>query len=241
MRRLPRPRRAARSMYHPPHPPALGPHARPAFCASVDNPDARTTLGASPSKPGRRPRRSSRGGDVASSFPRSRSREMRGSWAFRHLPPGEHRIEGTRRWRWRFPTRAGGRSATSVSDASSSMGTRRTTRRRCSGRGPMGWACTMTRPCSSRGGSDLALHDLQYTAAEFPARATFRSLQHRLRGGARRARRRAPALCCSTTTRGAPTSSSTPSSPACAGAPLPVSAAVEGTMLEVGAPAAGAI
>ena len=140
------------------------------FCPSVDNPDAHTTLYI-PEQPG---------GDAEEILARAmspphfpiRPREMRGSWEFKHLAPGEHRIEGFDVLALEIPHKGGERSDTGFltvgafaympDHAPASLGP-----------GPEQFGPYHETAVRLTLGVDMLLHDSQYTSEEFPARAHF--------------------------------------------------------------------
>ena len=206
------------------------------FCASVDNPQARTTL-CIPEQPG---------GDAEEILARAmspphfpiRPREMRGSWEFRHLAPGEHRIEGYDVLALEIPHKGGRTFGYRVSDGSSSMAYMPDHAPTVLGPGDAQFGPYHDAAVQLTRGVDLVLHDLQYTAAEFPARAHFgHSCIDYAVGLAAHAGARRLVLFHHDPWRSDEQLDAIVAG--CGGAPLPVSAAVEGSVLEVAAPRAG--
>ena len=141
------------------------------FCPSVDNPDARTALYI-PEQPG---------GDAEEILARAmspphfpiRPREMRGSWLFEHLSPGEHHIEGFDILALEIPHKGGRTFGYRVSDGHTAIAYMPDHAPIALGPGPDGFGPYHESAVRLTQGVDLLLHDSQYTSEEFPARAHF--------------------------------------------------------------------
>jgi phosphoribosyl 1,2-cyclic phosphodiesterase len=201
------------------------------FCTSVDNPDAQTTLYI-PEQPG---------GDAEEILARAmspphfpiRPRDMRGSWKFEHLMPGESRIEGFDVLALEIPHKGGRTFGYRVSDGRVAIAYMPDHAPFSLGPGPEGFGPYHEAAVRLTNGVDLLLHDSQYTSDEFPARAHFghSSIDYAVglaeHVGARHLALfhhdpwRTDAQLDSIVTR-------------CAGAPLPVTAAIEWDVLDVG-------
>jgi phosphoribosyl 1,2-cyclic phosphodiesterase len=141
------------------------------FCPSVDNPDAHTTLYI-PEQPG---------GDAEEILARAmspphfpiRPREMRGAWGFEHLAPGEHRIEGFDVLALEIPHKGGRTFGYRVSDGHAAVAYMPDHAPTSLGPGPEQFGPYHEAAVRLSQGVDLLLHDSQYTREEFPARAHF--------------------------------------------------------------------
>jgi phosphoribosyl 1,2-cyclic phosphodiesterase len=141
------------------------------FCPAVDNPDAHTTLYI-PEQPG---------GDAEEILARAmspphfpiRPREMRGLWEFRHLAPGEHHIEGFDVLALEIPHKGGRTFGYRVSDGRVAMAYMPDHAPNALGPGPEQFGPYHETAMQLTQRVDLLLHDSQYTREEFPARAHF--------------------------------------------------------------------
>jgi phosphoribosyl 1,2-cyclic phosphodiesterase len=141
------------------------------FCPAVDNPEARTTLYI-PEQPG---------GDAEEILARAmspphfpiRPREMRGFWEFRHLTPGEHHIEGFDVLALESPHKGGRTFGYRVSDGRVAMAYMPDHAPNSFGPGPEQFGLYHQTATQLTQGVDVLLHDSQYTREEFPARAHF--------------------------------------------------------------------
>ncbi|MGA8634857.1 MAG: MBL fold metallo-hydrolase, partial [Candidatus Dormiibacterota bacterium] len=141
------------------------------FCPSVDNPDAHTTLYI-PEQPG---------GDAEEILARAmspphfpiRPREMRGAWGFEHLTSGEHRIEGFDVLALEIPHKGGRTFGYRVSDGHGAVAYMPDHAPASLGAGPEQFGPYHEAAVRLSQGVDLLLHDSQYTSEEFPARAHF--------------------------------------------------------------------
>jgi phosphoribosyl 1,2-cyclic phosphodiesterase len=141
------------------------------FCPSVDNPDARTTLYI-PEQPG---------GDAEEILARAmspphfpiRPREMRGTWHFQHLVAGEHHIEGFDVLALEIPHKGGRTFGYRVSDGHVAIAYMPDHAPIALGPGPEGFGPYHEAALRLTDGVDMVLHDSQYTSEEFPARAHF--------------------------------------------------------------------
>lgn len=141
------------------------------FCPSVDNPDAQTKLYI-PEQPG---------GDAEEILARAmspphfpiRPREMRGSWTFEHLTPGEYRFEGFDVLALEIPHKGGRTFGYRVSDGQVAVAYMPDHSPFSLGPGPEQFGPYHDTAMQLTQGVDLMLHDSQYTREEFPARAHF--------------------------------------------------------------------
>ncbi|MFZ0129215.1 MAG: MBL fold metallo-hydrolase [Candidatus Dormiibacterota bacterium] len=141
------------------------------FCRSVDNPDARTALYI-PEQPG---------GDAEEILARAmspphfpiRPREMRGAWDFRHLAPGRHRVEGFDVHALEIPHKGGRTYGYRISDGRTSIAYMPDHAPNVLGPGPEDFGPYHEAAVELTHGVDVLLHDSQYTSEEFPARAHF--------------------------------------------------------------------
>jgi ribonuclease BN (tRNA processing enzyme) len=141
------------------------------FCRSVDNPDARTTLYI-PEQPGGNAEEILARAMSPPHFP-IRPREMRGAWDFRHLAPGRHRIEGFDVEAVEIPHKGGRTFGYRVSDGRSSIAYMPDHAPTVFGPGPAEFGPYHEAAVELAQGVDVLLHDSQYTSEEFPARAHF--------------------------------------------------------------------
>lgn len=141
------------------------------FCPAVDNPDARTTLYIPQQQ----------GGDAEEILARAmspphfpiRPREMRGFWEFRHLTAGEHHIEGFDVLALEIPHKGGRTFGYRVSDGGGAMAYMPDHGPTSLGPGPEQFGLYHETAMQLTQGVDVLLHDSQYTGEEFPARAHF--------------------------------------------------------------------
>lgn len=141
------------------------------FCPSVDNPDARTTLYIP----------AQQGGDAEEILARAmspphfpiRPSELRGSWRFEHLAAGAHQIEGFDVLALEIPHKGGRTFGYRVSDGQISIAYMPDHAPISLGPGPDGFGPYHEAAVRLTEGADVLLHDSQYTSEEFPARAHF--------------------------------------------------------------------
>jgi phosphoribosyl 1,2-cyclic phosphodiesterase len=200
------------------------------FCASVDNPDARTTLYI--------PEQS--GGDAEEILARAmspphfpiRPSEMRGSWDFRHLAPGEHAIEGFTVLALEIPHKGGRTFGYRVSDEHGAIAYMPDHAPNALGPGPEQFGPYHESAVALTEGVDIVLHDSQYTREEFPARAHFghSSIDYAVGLAAHAGARRLVLFHHDPSRSDAQLDSIVEQ---WTGAPLPVTAAVEGDVLDV--------
>jgi phosphoribosyl 1,2-cyclic phosphodiesterase len=98
---------------------------------------------------------------------------MRGSWEFKHLPPGEYRIEGFDVLALEIPHKGGRTFGYRVSDGRSAFAYMPDHAPASLGPGPQQFGPYHETAVRLTQGADLLLHDSQYTSEEFPARAHF--------------------------------------------------------------------
>lgn len=141
------------------------------FCTSVDNPDAHTKLFI-PEQPGGDAEEILAHAMSPPHFP-IRPREMRGSWTFEHLAPGEYRIEGFDVLALEIPHKGGRAFGYRVSDGRGAVAYMPDHAPVALGPGPDGFGPYHEAALRLTQGVDVMLHDSQYTREEFPARAHF--------------------------------------------------------------------
>jgi phosphoribosyl 1,2-cyclic phosphodiesterase len=141
------------------------------FCPSVDNPDAHTTLYI-PEQPGGHAEEILARAMSPPHFP-IRPREMRGSWEFKHLAPGEYRIEGFDVLALEIPHKGGRTFGYRVSDGRGAFAYMPDHAPASLGPGPEQFGPYHETAVRLTQGVDMLLHDSQYTSDEFPARAHF--------------------------------------------------------------------
>jgi len=141
------------------------------FCTAVDNPEARTTLYI-PEQPG---------GDAEEILARAMSPphfpirpcELRGAWDFAHLPAGEHHIEGFEVLALEIPHKGGRTFGYRVSDGRTSIAYLPDHSPISVGQGPDGLGAYHEGALRLAAAVDVLIHDSQYTREEFAARAHF--------------------------------------------------------------------
>jgi phosphoribosyl 1,2-cyclic phosphodiesterase len=98
---------------------------------------------------------------------------MRGLWEFQHLAPGEHRIEGFDVLALEIPHKGGRTFGYRVSDGRVAMAYMPDHAPISLGPGPEQFGPYHETAVQLAQGVDVLLHDSQYTREEFPARAHF--------------------------------------------------------------------
>jgi len=106
------------------------------------------------------------------SFP-IRPSQLRGDWRFHGLEEGEHELAGFRVLAREVPHKGGRTFGYRVSDGRATLAYLPDHHPRSLGPGPDGFGPYHEAACALADGVDLLLHDAQYTAEEFPARAAF--------------------------------------------------------------------
>lgn len=141
------------------------------FCASIDHPDATTALYI-PEQPG---------GDAEEILARAmspphfpiRPSELRGEWRFHHLREGTHRLEGFEVLALEIPHKGGRTFGYRVSDGASTVAYLPDHAPISLGAGSEGFGPYHENALRLAHNVDVLLHDSQYTAKEFAARAHF--------------------------------------------------------------------
>lgn len=141
------------------------------FCSVVDNPEARTTLYIPEQD----------GGDAEEILARAmspphfpiRPDELRGSWDFLHLATGSHDIEGFDVLAREIPHKGGRTFGYRVSDGRTSIAYMPDHAPMALGPGPDGFGPYHEAALELARNADVLVHDSQYTRQEFPARAHF--------------------------------------------------------------------
>ena len=139
------------------------------FFGAADRPDGRTTLYA-PAQ-----------GDTEQVLERFMApphfpitpEELRGAWAFRALEPGDHEIEGFAVTALEIPHKGGRTYGFRVSDGTGTLAYLSDHCPTSLGPGPDGLGERHDAAMTLAAGSDLLLHDAQYTDDELPGRAHF--------------------------------------------------------------------
>ena len=140
------------------------------FFAAGDRPDARVSLYLP-----------DQGSDAADVLARALSpphfpigpRQLRGSWSFENLVPGEHQVEGFSVLALDIPHKGGRTFGFRVSDGSSTVAYLSDHSPVSLGPGPEGLGEYHEAALSLVSGADVLLHDAQHTAAEFEAKKAF--------------------------------------------------------------------
>lgn len=102
-----------------------------------------------------------------------RPRELNGEWTFEGLEPGEHEIEGFRVLALEIPHKMSRTFGFRITDGSVTIAYLSDHHPVALGPGPDGFGEYHDAACRLARDVDLLIHDAQYTAAEFPARAHY--------------------------------------------------------------------
>ncbi|MBW3577140.1 MAG: hypothetical protein KY462_05270 [Actinobacteria bacterium] len=102
-----------------------------------------------------------------------RPSELRGRWSFRFVDEGLHDLEGFTVLAREIPHKGGRTFGYRVSDGSATVAYLSDHHPITCGPGPTGFGEHHEAACALVDGVDLLIHDAQYTAEEFPARAHF--------------------------------------------------------------------
>jgi ribonuclease BN (tRNA processing enzyme) len=141
------------------------------FSTAVDHPDARTTLYI-PEQPGGHAEAILARAMSPPHFP-IRPSELSGVWDFRHLSPGEHRIEEFEVLALEIPHKGGRTFGYRVSDGHRSVAYMPDHAPIALGAGADGFGPYHETACELTRDVDLLVHDAQYTREEFAARSHF--------------------------------------------------------------------